>query len=241
VPGPGTYSISSKVGEGPLYSIKGKYRGPKGSEVPVIPRKGPGSYEPKLSSHVYESSPQYRIGTAQRSTDNRYDSPGPGAYDSNQRGNGPQWGFGSQSRDDLHGNQAVPGPGSYQIPNPRDPKAFTMTARHKEAANYANPGPGAYSPSKSLDAPLYSMGRGKRDSKLDSAAPGPGAYDVNGKFAPTTSVRIGTGTRRPLSASSSHPGPGNYEIPVKSIEGPSWSMRPKTAQHRSSEAPVRPR
>jgi hypothetical protein len=36
--------VSSKVGEGPLYSIKGKYSTLKINEVPVSSSQGPGSY-----------------------------------------------------------------------------------------------------------------------------------------------------------------------------------------------------
>lgn len=259
--------MSSKVGEGPLYSIQGKYSTLKINEVPVSSSQGPGSYSQSSKLH---HSPQYRIGTASRSTDHRQDSPGPGAYDSNQRGGGPQWGFGSQPKARLQ-ESSTPGPGSYQIPSQRDSKAFSMSAKHAEAGRHDSPGPGAYSPSKSLDAPLFSMGRSKRSPWRESDVPGPGSYFVSREVNYSTNLQGGTGMRRPLSAGhSSHgpgayegrsmsvgsgisfkfgssnrpqtsnsqsPGPGNYS-PVRRASGPSFSMRPKTAHDRSSEVPV---
>jgi hypothetical protein len=86
-----------------------------------------------------------------------------------------------------------------------------MSAKHAEAGRHDSPGPGAYSPSKSLDAPLFSIGRSKRSPWRDSDVPGPGSYFVSRGVNHSTNLLGGTGMQRPLSANHSYPGPGAYE------------------------------
>jgi len=109
-PGPGSYELQTKVGEGPKYIMN-----PRRDEKYERYVPGPGAYNPSVNL-VKENGPAIGMGSS-----NRHDlyasksNPGPGQYDT--RGNiaGPKWGFGSEMRGKNH-KSAVPGPGSYNLP-----------------------------------------------------------------------------------------------------------------------------
>jgi hypothetical protein len=154
---------------------------------------------------------------------------------------GPQWGFGSDKRSKTTTSQESPGPGTYLVPDIKDPKAFTMSSRVTTADKRFSPGPGAYSPSKSKEAPLFTIGKGPRASLRNKSqeAPGPGSYQSRTwteQFA--NPVKFGTSTRRPISSTSCAPGPGTYTASPKQLDGPAFSMRSRTAKPKRFDVPV---
>jgi len=112
-PGPGAYTVPSKVNEGPKYHMGIKKEDQSLMYAKTIP--GPGAYNPSVR-FVKDSQPSFGIGSGKR--DDLYRSgmaPGPGQYDVRGRHGGPHWGFGSSKRDDLKRSEH-PGPGAYTLP-----------------------------------------------------------------------------------------------------------------------------
>ncbi|KAK8881496.1 Outer dense fiber protein 3-like protein 2 [Tritrichomonas musculus] len=166
-----------------------------------------------------------------RCTGYRDSGPGPGAYETRTRNSGPQWTIkGRYSSSDrsiaapyrsipttvgegpkysLHSRsgtrevQATPGPNYVPAPLGSDAKKTTMSYRHGEV----------------------------KDSRIDN--PGPGAYDIQSKFAndaPKSTLHSRTKTN---DLGSSSPGPGaympNYQATKKRSPSASMHVRPSTA------------
>ena len=74
---------------------------------------------------------------------------------------------------------------------------------------------------------FFSFGVSSRESSVShhNPPPGPGSYDPSFIDKPDSSrIKIGTSIRRPLSANNKYPGPGNYNIPSRGVEGPKFFM-----------------
>jgi len=112
-PGPGSYAISPKVGEGPKYIINPRRDDvSRTQQTRFVP--GPGAYNPSVEL-AKGKSPAIRVGTSSR--DGLYETksnPGPGQYDVRGRIGGPKWGFGSEKRAGDY-QSSTPGPGSYNL------------------------------------------------------------------------------------------------------------------------------
>jgi len=113
-PGPGQYLTKSFVGEGPKIGIKA--RGPE-KELSKSIAPGPGAYQPKLDA-IIQKPPAVGLGKGSR--DGAFNSkaaavPGPGAYASEIKKEGPKFGFGTSKRNEAKPS-AVPGPGNYAVP-----------------------------------------------------------------------------------------------------------------------------
>ena len=170
-PGPGNYE-SKSTNESPHFSLKGREAYKPRDESP-----GPGQYEP--SSGVY-LTPSYRVGSAPRvGILTNSTVPGPGTYGYyNTIGETSKWSFGNVKRSGIKDN-LVPGPGSYPVKAPRDPKAFSLGARRNISSSMSkdNPGPGNYSPVKRYPSPQFSISRSARQGMGQAnGIPGPGTY-----------------------------------------------------------------
>lgn len=114
----------------------------------------------------------------------------------------------------------------------RSSPAWSLRPRHPIKGVADQPGPGAYEPKPALTSPSYRIGTGSRsDFTRSGAAPGPGAYDPKvrpGSAGPQYSLRsFGTDKRKPLTDPTGVPGPGSYQVPVRSVEGPQYSIASK--------------
>lgn len=115
--------------------------------------------------------------------------------------------------------------------------AWSLRPRRSEKSKELSPGPGAYHPhSLRKSSPSYGIGSSHRSDFTQGAkAPGPGTY--NQETRPTSARTVfGKGKRPELSESTASPGPGTYET-GHGLEGPQYSLRPKTARERSEAVP----
>ena len=201
-PGPGVYAVPSSIGN------QASSRKPNANAFSFGARTG--------------DPPQTRT-----------QSPGPGTYVApsafgNQamstKANGPAKSFGQRLPDPKQRSDASsPAPGAYELPSGRSSRAatFGIGERLKHPTSDA-PGPGthevpsAFGPQADSTKPTHGgpvlAGR-LPDRAIETASPGPGAYDVRdgviGNGARTTTFGNGsrTGDRIPRSTS---PGPGAY-------------------------------
>ena len=116
IPGVGNYNISKGLGEGPKFSILGRY-----NKIKIINNNpGPGQYN---DSYVITKikNPSWKIGTGKRDDAlkriKREGIPGPGMYNYEDKTKlkAPTYGFGREKRENIIKND-VPGPGQYRIP-----------------------------------------------------------------------------------------------------------------------------
>jgi hypothetical protein len=171
VPGPGEYSVDSKVrASAQSYSFSKSPR--KIHDFYSVP--GPGVYEPKLgpafsgyslgksprilsnyrtfspgpgeySYAIQEKRYQYSISKAKNRNFNLTDSPGPGYYNpslSYSKENSPQTQFSRQPRM-PNSNRFTPSPGQYEVPSSRT-QGFTIPKASPRAIHTISPGPGVY-------------------------------------------------------------------------------------------------
>ena len=111
--------------------------------------------------------------------------------------------------------------------------SWSLSGRLKSKKKETNPGPGSYSPKNILmrTVPSFKITSGTINlSNKSSLYPGPGSYDLKSQTIAKTAVynlfRFGNSKRKLYNIENS-PGPGNYEIVDKSIEGPAFSMTGK--------------
>ncbi|CAD8175828.1 unnamed protein product [Paramecium octaurelia] len=114
IPGPGTYDLNTKIGEGPKHQILGS----KYEPTTTLNQPGPGAYNPNDGPSKQRPA-SAKIGTGQRAELNAgfgKDAPGPGNYNLRGSSDGPRWGFGTALRPNLNQtDQSVPGPGNYNL------------------------------------------------------------------------------------------------------------------------------
>lgn len=198
IPGPNSYSIPSKIVEGPKYVIGGRTSVDKIDDKP-----GPGQYETAaLATIKLKSDPAFSVGTGKRSDlanlKEREHIPGPGNYqtldDSFTKKAAPMYGFGTSKREDSleKSRKTLPyvGPGSYDNKGLIGSEGRKNSISHKlndnlgikESRNL--PGPGTYDVLYSTQIvtrsmPQYKIGTSKRTenvSKERLLIPDPGAY-----------------------------------------------------------------
>jgi len=100
-----------------------------------------------------------------------------------------------------------------------------------------NPGPGAYnSPGQAMNpmlrkSPNWKIGSAKRDdqervSRRVMNNPPPGCYSPNFMSATEAAAtwKFGSSKRAPLNNAKNVPGPNNYDVPSKAVEGPTFHM-----------------
>jgi hypothetical protein len=230
-PGPGAYNLGvgmKATGGGATIVPRRPISGSENVKAP-----GPGAYEPKLNGR--NSSPSYKMGSAQRSYDEREQKskPGPGQYEiKNAHSGAPSYKIGSSQRQDISQSGVGPGPGAYSY-NSRaieGPK-HVMTARHEDTSlNYlkSTPGPGAYTPAfdKSKDrSPAVGIGTSARSDLAGlKVVPGPGQYDVRGRLG---GPKWGFGAEERAGITNSphgQPGPGHYNLPSKFADLPKYAL-----------------
>ena len=250
-PGPDTYAIDRKVGEGPQYSMRTKADG-------IRPDNNPAGtdYNPNIDFYsVKQNAPHIGIGTSERQPLNPYnDNPGPSSYNQNQdpiKKSAPNRQFGSENRMGPRFSQDnVPGAGTYKLEPEieeglRKNKGKTMEGKHYNDHVDKTPGVGTYSQDVNplrKSAPKFSM---PRDSKLKDEKylvenPGPGQYDpsIEQKVRRDPAYGFGTGQRKPLNDPNANPGAGTYEIDRVVGDGPEFTMRMKSSGIKQDQTPA---
>lgn len=224
-PGPGQYKPRISV-EGPFYSIQGKNEKLLRSVTP-----GPGRYQNSQSLDV----PSYKFGREKKFIKISGRSPGPGSYEITYSKEHKGIVFARQKRETFLTAEG-PGPGSYDIPTITDPKAFSFIGKPSPKSDKSSPGPGRYNTAVSINQKAFSIGKSKRFLKKSESVPGPGAYNTGISFRSSSAI-FGSSKREINKVAEKSPGPGDYKIPDKSIEGPSFSMRNKVHEKNADVFP----
>lgn len=251
VPGPEEYSpkfVEKKIA--PSYTMRQKTSLEKPNNNP-----GPGGYDPSVE-FTKEGAPGVRIGRDKKCKDwDTRTNPGPGTYDQedNTKTKPPTWVFGHEEKGDLMENKKTyrqtPGPGVYEKPsifeeNVEKRRGNSMVPRRSADPAQNLVGPGQYEQNVSPlrnQAPLYSIGKQKRDkpNKELIDKPGPGVYDPNLGQVKRRDPEYGFGTdkRKPLNDDLRTPGPGTYENDRRIGEGPEYGMRLKNSMEKPNMNP----
>lgn len=77
VPGPGQYTIGSRIGQAPKYSMSSKSGNV--DHTALIASPGPGNYEPNYNS-IYHNNYSYSMRIRPNTSKERMNTPGPGNY-----------------------------------------------------------------------------------------------------------------------------------------------------------------
>ena len=221
-PGPGVYECKSVISEGPKFSLKGRIRLIQKPQIP-----GPGDYDPKTPSfdktftHSFTKEPRLVPNIKEKEY-----SPGPGAYDIPKELNRTGIKFGNETRV-KSAISFVPGPGAYSLPSIQDNKGFSISGKVIVKEAERSPGPGNYTIRSNLEDRSYSIGRSARFKYRDNMIPGPGAYNENIPKS-NSNLIFGRSKRESYIKTDPLPGPGSYKTQTRFIEGPSYTIRPKT-------------
>jgi hypothetical protein len=199
-PGPSEYSIRSRMGDAPKWTMKGRYAeterpntapyrdigttvgsGPKIAlssrhrELPGLDTPGPSYVPRRLGEDAQKNSLHARVSHAR---DLRLDNPGPGTYDYSPRFATDSQKYTLKSRVGIPAESVSPGPAAYS-PDYRKTKAAapsaTLHIRPEQRQGEATPGPSDYSISRDMTGQRSTMHIRPRGVSVDNV-PGPGAY-----------------------------------------------------------------
>ncbi|KAL8425287.1 hypothetical protein Efla_005851 [Eimeria flavescens] len=211
-PGPGAYANVIPKSSTPAYGVGTSCRG--AFSAPSSP--GPGAYD--AGGKFGGQSPQWTLGTSQRSsfTMRKAGSPGPGTYSPHgMTGKGPMYSMGV--RPTPRNQDWMPGPGAY---TPRclekEANKFSFGARTPLRRGGCDaPGPGAYNTAEGnlkRRPPAWGFGNSKRGSFAANFCPGPGQYNPV-KKAGTPSWSFGSEAKmKSQVAGQDTPAPGTYTV-----------------------------
>ncbi len=236
-PGAGEYTIPTKIGDGPKYSMLSKGDQLYPSKNIISP--GPAVYTPNYDAIRKNLS----FSLTGKNHPLRKEIT-PGASDYNVRSDSalkvPSYKFGTESRDKSLPKEILckPGPGDYNIAD----RAIRTAPRFSFGKEFRSldgpkgkdtPGPGEYQPFYKIgkEGPKYTMSaKDERSSSKRSFIPGPGQYTLHSKNKRSTpSFGMGTSKREGvIGFPKNTPGPSQY-IPtyfVNSIynKSPNWSL-----------------
>lgn len=231
-PGAGTYSIPSRVVEGPSFPIGMKLNDRSASSLLNSP--GPGQYDLQNKDNINMKLPlKFGMGTSKRPAvvaRSIATVPAPGAYESSMadKSRNPAFGFGSGKRG--HGGKSlasIPGPGTYALRGLTGQEGRSSSIHGKlqykpiDKSGGLTPGPGAYeahTKNKAKD-PAWGTGTSKRSGDVNKhilANPGPGAHSPTTNYVLRADPKFGFGSEQrkgPADGKKSvSPGPGNYNI-----------------------------
>ena len=231
-PGAGTYSIPSKMVEGPSFPMGQKLR--EGGSSTALKLPGPGQYDTQnRDNQTMKGGPKYGLGTSQRPSmvaRSIATVPAPGAYEFSlvDRTRNPVFGFGSSKRGAGGKSQAnIPGPGTYSLKGVTGAEGRSSSIHGRlaykpiEASGGLTPGPGAYeshTKNKAKD-PAWGTGTSKRTGEVSkhlAAIPGPGTHSPSTSYVMKADPRFGFGSQErkgPVDAKRAYaPRPGNYNL-----------------------------
>ncbi|OMJ94519.1 hypothetical protein SteCoe_2295 [Stentor coeruleus] len=225
-PGPGQYEMNTSL-DGPQFSICGRDKHDYRSSTP-----GPGQYNIPRTHGV----PSYIFSREKRIARMNNKSPGPGTYEIPRSCSSKGVIFDRQAKKSNNITE-VPGPGAYETSIKPEAAAYTIVGKNLPKSRDNSPGPADYDLQPTQTSGSFSIGKSKRFSDKPFTIPGPGAYENGFKVKIKTTV-FGK-SKRPLIQPSNpeNPGPGRYNLPNKSVEGPAYSIRIRTNKHKSNEIP----
>lgn len=223
----------------PAYSM-----GPKGKGMPDQGFPGPGNYDDdnlgKTSPHP--NDPRYAFSKNPREMKYGNPNPGPGQYESPNRGK-PEGGYMGQKQSDASGLN-VPGPGAYEEDGTKfkHQKAPAYTMRGKGAGRQGDmvPGPGQYDGNaENLQWKSYSgkiVSKAARDQGYKTGNPGPGNYDPNSTTFQKKQGKFGRENRDGFKAGGvPNVGPGSYDMGSSfAKKGYSYGKQPRDGMMGSS-------
>lgn len=223
---------------------------------------GPGAYT--SSPNKYKNSPQWGLGTAERSEmGNKFTKsfPGPNVYDIKTKvGEGPKFVMGVKTEDTSgKANKIVPGPGAYSPTKPTDvSNSYTMGSKTKFGMNIAvnpesgthtkmatniekTPAPGQYE-TVTIEKNVKSGNRFGNEPRPGMGAkgaanvPAPNAYNQDAKKAAIKSApSYGFGTsRRPQTVNPAKQAPGPGTYNLKGITGTEGHAKTLTGRPNTS-------
>ena len=219
-PGPGAYTVPSKICEGPKITLKGRL---KQKSLTAKKHPGPGQYDLPP-----EKIPGYVMGISKRE-DARPDTvknnfPGPGTYTIPHKYLGSSWIFSPPSKKTEKFIET--GPGFYNPPSTLSKRTCKFGIRRFQSQkNFQRtvPGPGTYEPMLARSNSSIIIGISKRP-EIKSDIPGPGTYTIESR-PNTASTLFGTGKRSDiLRTIECH---NSYDLPTTIGEGPKISLHPK--------------
>lgn len=209
-PGPGTYNIKNPKGYAITIGEKPRDRDPEN-----IP--GPGHYNNPIPDVNRERMPKWTISERPPQKHSGDNYPGPGNYSNINDGPGISYTIGGKH--DFPTNINTPGPGTYNIKNPKKGGITIGTKTSLGDKPELKPGPGNYNSKSSLTHIGYTIGKGSRKDGRDERYPGPGSYNDKRKGNPYKG-RFSK-SKRSGGKPSITPGPGSYNIkPIPGKEGP---------------------
>ncbi|CAD8190527.1 unnamed protein product [Paramecium pentaurelia] len=141
-------------------------------------------------------------------------TPGPDAYEQLKQERVKSFKIGTSKREGIFQKSNSPGPGDYEIQAIKESVSYSIgKGQRQDTKRNVLPGPGSYQPNKPSNAPKYSIYQRYRQ-KTDYSGPGPQSYTI-GDFRETKSVIFGQARRNSYNKIQI-PGPGEYEIEIKS-------------------------
>lgn len=263
-PGPGSYSIPSKVGEGPKYTFKERPRDKLGDFEPMMqilpstlanrrttfggrtkvraPDITPGP-DINIRTIPGNNSPKFTIGarieTNQWISDN---NPSGADYDIRREIGGRKSSIHTGPRLNLVDKRALPNPGSYHLPSDFEQhKPITIgSVLPQKVANFDTPPPGAYDvyDLNALKSQGIVIGEKRKERKLD-CSPGPCDFQELKPLYNTTKIPYTLDKARPpLPTGDKHDQPYVNLGPTIVPKKVSMGIRPPTKYDTISPGPV---
>ncbi len=233
MPGAGTYSLPSKIADGPKIGMHAKCDSVDQAVKKAVP--GPGQYNLQNSPGQKNTrAPAYSLGSGSRidlanSKVTKF-VPGPGNYTSTNdfRKSAPRYGFGTEKRPEMSRTkkQMTPAPGAYssKVFVGKEANSITMSPlyhdKFKERNDKLVPGPGTYAFEKKAmkTAPNWGFGTSQRaDMRTGTKNISTEIkYEPNSEATKNASpnFRFGSDKRKMFDDRNSKlvPAPGNYTI-----------------------------
>lgn len=219
-PGPGHYSPADQLHvPSVVMHTAARMVDPPTKNVP-----GPGAYV--VESDMAQSH-GFAWTTAARPAmlnDGDPSAPGPGAYAPEhtvQFDAPPNVVFGSSTQRPAPANVAVPGPGTYDVAEPRKGPEVSIAHGGRDTERPSDvPGPGTYEPTPTTveagaNGPTIGVSRRFVEPAARNDAPGPGAYNPDEHHDAGPAVSIAVRHKLPTDERVNVPGPGAYETDVR--------------------------
>jgi hypothetical protein len=237
VPGPGQYCVDN------LFSDSSRFRNEKGHKFRKSRTNelsgnmfspGPGTYEKDILTDICQTHKGYSIPKSkQRPDSGAMNIPGPGYYiiADSKLSNGSK--FGKDPRKGLAKNDAIPGPGLYDLSlNSIISKKSPIIKFGKDEGKTLKenfPGPGMYElKTSAFDRKGPAFATTKRELLKENHFPGPGDYELKNIYKKKYGAVIFGKDPRTRSIRIDSPGPGAYNL--LSVQQNNKSSIPKAAR-----------
>lgn len=207
----------------PAWSIRPKL---KSEKVLKDSPPGPGAYTVSPSKpQAYSQCKSTRfLSTAER-------CPGPGTYSPTALANQPGPSTDKAKRVLNLKTTHNPGPGTYESPNAKNDKSYTMQAKPNDPESQVNPGPGSYAVSDNKTGPKYTF-KGRHFLSRSMDVPGPGQYEAKSSIS-NKAASIDKAVRYAQGLDTAGPGPASYTI--ETGKGGNFTLRSRVRYENTIE------